>query len=150
MSLRSLGRAAFAAGMVFFLATPSVAQAPFDDPVLERMRKDIFFLASSECEGRGVETKGIEKAADYVAETFKQAGLKPAMKNGSFFQPFQILDSIKLASPTKVVLTGPKGVTKELELRSDYSPMGFSPTSKASGGLVFVGYGITAPATQVR
>ena len=47
------------------------------------MRKDIFFLASPECEGRGIETKGIEKAADYVASDFKAAGLKPAMKDGT-------------------------------------------------------------------
>ena len=42
------------------LAGPSPAQKPFDDPVLERMRKDVFFLAGPECEGRGVDTKGIE------------------------------------------------------------------------------------------
>jgi Zn-dependent M28 family amino/carboxypeptidase len=34
---------------------------------------------------------------------------------------------------------------KELETTTDYNPMGFSPTSKAFGPLVFVGYGVTAP-----
>lgn len=145
MLLRRISRAALALCLLCSIASYCQAQKPFDDPMLERMRKDIFFLASPECEGRGVETKGIEKAADYIAENFKEAGLKPAMKNGSYFQPFTVLDSIELDKPTKATLTGPNGVVKELNLRTDYNPMGFSRTSKMSGDLVFVGYGITAP-----
>ena len=109
------------------------------------MQKDIFFLASPECEGRGIETKGIEKAADYVADTFKKAGLKPAMKDGSYFQPFTIVMSAKLGKPNAFTLTGPDDAKKEPKLGAEYSPMGFSPTSKMAGDLIFVGYGITAP-----
>ena len=90
MLLRRLIPAAVLAGVLFALTQPAAAQKPFDDPVLERMRKDVFFLASPECEGRGIDTKGIEKAADYVADAFKAAGLKPAMKDGSYFQPFTV------------------------------------------------------------
>lgn len=137
--------AAAAAGLMIVLAAPAPAQKPFDDPVLERMRKDVFFLASPECEGRGIDTKGIEKAADYIADTFKQAGLRPAMKDGSFFQPFTVTTAAKLGQPVSAVLRGPGGVNRELKLGGEFNPMGYSPTSKASGGLVFVGYGITAP-----
>ncbi|MBA4187688.1 MAG: aminopeptidase [Planctomycetaceae bacterium] len=137
---------AILAGLILVVAAQSApAQKPYDDPVLERMRKDIFFLAGPECEGRGVETKGIEKAADYVVDAFKQAGLKPAMKDGSYFQPFTITAGVKLDKPTTLSLSGPGDVTKELKLGTDYNPMGFCPTSKANAGLVFVGYGITAP-----
>jgi hypothetical protein len=146
MLFRHIFRAACVAGLISLLASPTPAQKPFDDPVLEQMRKDIFFLASPECEGRGVETKGIELAADYIADTFKKAGLKPAMKDGTYFQPFTVSDSVKLVeNSTKATLSGPEGAVKELKARTEYNPMGFSPTSKASGGLVFVGYGITAP-----
>jgi len=129
---------------ILSLTNPAAAQQPFDDPALERLRKDIFFLASPECEGRGIETKGIEKAADYVADTFKAAGLKPGMKNGSYFQPFTVTMSSKLGKGTKFTLTGPD--TKiEPKLGAEYSPMGYSPTSKATGELVFAGFGISAP-----
>jgi hypothetical protein len=144
MSLHRPFAAAVTAGLLFVLASPAPAQKPFDDPVLERMRKDIFFLASPECEGRGVDTKGIEKAADYIVTEFKEAGLKPAMKNGSYFQPFTITAGVKLGQPTQLILSGPKDVTKDLKLGTDYNPMGYSPTSKMNAGLVFVGYGITA------
>src|SRR5687768_2739454 len=40
--------------------------------VLERMRKDIHYLASDACEGRGITTKGIHLAADYIAKEFKK------------------------------------------------------------------------------
>ena len=70
MVLRRLFPAVSLAGLFLALATPAPAQKPFDDPALERMRKDIFFLASPECEGRGIDTKGIERAADYIAASF--------------------------------------------------------------------------------
>src|SRR5262245_3414189 len=133
------------AGLLVAFAAPAPAQKPFDDPVLERMRKDIFFLASPECEGRGIDTKGIEKAADYIADAFKAAGLKPAMKDGSYFQPFTVTTGAKLGMPTKATLAGPGGKERELTLGTDYNPMGYSPNSKVAGSLVFVGYGITAP-----
>ncbi len=44
------------------------------------------FLASDELKGRAVFTPGIEKAAEFIAEEFKKAGLKPV--NGSYFQEF--------------------------------------------------------------
>src|SRR4051794_13661589 len=53
-------------GLVF-LTMLSLAQSA-EDPSVERMKKDLYFLASEECEGRGVETEGINKAANYIAD----------------------------------------------------------------------------------
>ncbi|MBY0455861.1 MAG: M28 family peptidase, partial [Gemmataceae bacterium] len=131
------------------LAVPAPAQnpaaQPTDDPVIARMKKDIFFLASEECEGRGVDTKGIDKAADHIAGVFKAAGLKPGMKDGSYFQPFPVTMSAKLGKPVSLTLSGPADAKKELKLGAEFNPMGFSPTASAKGVLVFAGYGITAP-----
>jgi Zn-dependent M28 family amino/carboxypeptidase len=134
--------AALAAALA--LAGSAAAQKPYDDPVLERIRKDIFFLASPECEGRGIETKGIDRAADHVAETFKAAGLKPAMKDGTYFQPFVVSMSPKVVKPTALALAG-GDTKKELKLNTDFTVMGYSAAGKANAGLVFAGYGITAP-----
>jgi hypothetical protein len=142
-TLRPLAGAIALAAIALF-AAPSAAQKPYDDPVLERMRKDIFYLASPELEGRGIETKGIEKAADYVANHFKEAGLKPAMPDGSYFQPFTVTMSSQLGKPTSFTVIKPNG-TRALYAMPRWSPMGFSGTSKAAGGLVFAGYGISAP-----
>ena len=49
-----------------------------------RLKKDITYLASDECEGRGPTTKGLDRAADYIANEFKKAGLKPGGVDGTY------------------------------------------------------------------
>src|ERR1700730_12798215 len=77
-------------------------------PVEARLRRDISFLASDACEGRGVTTRGINLAADYVAHEFKQAGLLPAGPGGSYFQPFTMRGAT-LETPNHLSLRGPPG-----------------------------------------
>ena len=74
-------------GLTVLAAATSYAQ---DDVIQQRMKKDIFYLASPECEGRDVGTKGIDKAAEYIVNQITQAGLKPAGKDGTWFQPFTV------------------------------------------------------------
>ena len=134
---------AFTLLALLLAAGPAAAQAP-TDPILERMRKDVFFLAGPECEGRGVETAGLNKAAAHIADTFKAAGVKPAFKDGSYFQPFTILTGAKLGTPNTLAFVGPKDAKTELAPADDFSVLGFSRTSKANAAIVFAGYGITA------
>ena len=58
-----------------FLAFIPALQA--DSATLDRMKKDLGYLAGDECEGRGLRTEGINKAAAYIVNEFKSAGLKP-------------------------------------------------------------------------
>ncbi|HEV3236316.1 MAG TPA: M28 family peptidase, partial [Gemmataceae bacterium] len=109
-----------------------------------RLRKDITFLASDECEGRGVTTKGINLAADYIANEFKVAGLKPAGDEGSYFQPFTIRGYATLGSPNTLQLRGPLGQEMDLRLGVDFQVAGLSGAAKVSAPLVFIGYGATA------
>ena len=46
----------------------------------------IKFLASDELAGRDTPSPGLDKASDFVAARFKQAGLNPLGTDGSFFQ----------------------------------------------------------------
>jgi hypothetical protein len=109
-----------------------------------RMRQDITFLASDECEGRGPATKGLDLAADYIANEFKKAGLKPAGKDGSYFQPFTMRGA-KLEGPPSLVLHGPKGVAITLKPGSHYNALGLSHAGNLTAApLVFAGYGITS------
>ena len=111
-----------------------------------RMRKDIFYLASDECEGRGVTTKGINLAADYIAAEFKKAGLKPAGADGSYFQPFTIFGTSERSSPNTLVLTGPLGQQITFKAGEHFEPLAFSQSAKLHGApVVFAGYGVAAP-----
>jgi hypothetical protein len=107
-----------------------------------RMRRDITLLASDECEGRGVTTKGINKAADYIAEQFQKAGLKPGGKDGSYFQPFT-MPGATLAGPGMLNLTGPQEEEIELKPGVQFKPFGMAHPGDVKGPIVFVGYGIT-------
>jgi acetylornithine deacetylase/succinyl-diaminopimelate desuccinylase-like protein len=137
--------ALFALSAILASSDPARAQKPFDDPVLDRMQRDVFFLASPDCEGRGIETKGIERAANYIVESFRTSGLKPGMKDGTYFQPFSVTMSSSLGKPTTFALAGPNEMKIEPKLGVEYTPMGFSPTGRATGELVFAGFGISAP-----
>ncbi|MFN4258869.1 MAG: M20/M25/M40 family metallo-hydrolase [Gemmataceae bacterium] len=111
----------------------------------ERMRQDVTYLASAELEGRGPGTKGIDLAADYIAQEFQKAGLKPMVgQNPSYFQPFQVSGTAKLGSPNRLRLTGPQGQEIVLKLDQDFRPLGLSGSGKVSAPVVFAGYGVKA------
>ncbi len=126
-------------------ATYPLLQAQDANPIEARMRKDITYLASDECEGRGVGTKGLELAAEYVAKQFAASGLKPGGVNGGWFQPFPFVSSSELDGASTLSLKGPAGQTIELKQGADYQLFGLSGGGKVSAPLVFVGYGATAP-----
>lgn len=110
-----------------------------------RITSDVTYLASDALEGRGVETAGNEKAADYVRAGFEAAGLKPGMPDGSWFQPFTISLGEDLI-PEKTRLTLAAGdVKQELKLDVTFQPLYLGGAGEANAPIVFAGYGISAP-----
>src|SRR5687768_6034656 len=83
----SLGLAVTACNSRSAERAPRVA-APTTAPSAQ---ESVGYLASDALEGRGVGTKGIDAAADYIANRFKQAGLRPAPGLGGYFQVFPIM-----------------------------------------------------------
>jgi len=132
------------AALVGLVLLVGIGTGAGEDPVEARMKKDITFLASPECEGRGVETKGINLAADYIAAEFKKAGLQPAGQDGSYFQPFTMSGTSRLEGTNTLTLHGPQGQEIDLGLHKQFRPLGLSGAGKADAGIVFAGYGTTA------
>src|SRR5215468_9474687 len=131
---------------VFILLVFASATHPAETTSLsiERMKKDLSFLASDVCEGRGPETVGINKAADYIVSAFKEIGLRPPLPDGSYFQNFTIPGTARLGSPNRLVLAGPLRQQIELTPGKQFAVCGLSVSGKASAAVVFAGYGITA------
>ncbi len=127
---------------LILFVTPVFAQ---DDGTLGRLKKDIFYLAGPECEGRGVETKGLDKAADYIAASLKASGVQPAGKDGSYFQPFAMTAFPEVIGKTSLAFTGPDEKTLTLKEKEDFQPTGYSSGGNLDAGIVYVGHGITAP-----
>jgi hypothetical protein len=122
------------------------ARAADNEASEARLRRDITFLASDECEGRGPGTKGINKAAEYIADQFKKAGLKPGGVKGTYFQPFTVpAGRSVLKGEGKLVLRGPQGQRIELNPGKDFVVTGGSGNGNITAPLVFAGYGAVAP-----
>lgn len=102
---------------------------------------DLFFLASKECEGRGPLTGGLDRAAEYIAESFKKAGLKPVGNNKTYFQPFRI-SGARLDAPVKLEVKNSAGVAL-IEAGKQVEALGLSAAGKAEGKLLFAGFGMT-------
>ena len=106
------------------------------------LQKHVKYLASDELEGRRVGSKGANAAADYIANEMKSYGLKPIGDKGTYFQNFDFVAGIKLANANTLGLMI-SGKTTTLVPDKDYRPLGFSSSDSFSGGIVFVGYGIS-------
>ena len=89
---------------------------------IERLKKDLTYLTSDECEGRGAQTKGIHKAADYIAAEFQRLGLKPGGLNNTYFQPFTMkAGRAKMSGVNSITLRGPLGQEVQLKLGGLYA-----------------------------
>lgn len=102
------------------------------------------YLASDELQGRNVGSPGFDKAADYVADHFKQAGLTPPA-TASYFQPVEFAETSLDASRSSISLScgadaRPIPVPSEVQL-------GYSANSSDSieARVVFAGYGLIIP-----
>jgi Peptidase family M28/PDZ domain/PA domain len=135
----------FVSALLIAVSVPGfvAAQAAPAIDRLEAVMADLKYLSSEECEGRGLRTKGLEKAADYIATAFKNAGLKPAFPENSYFQPFVTRESF-LEEGTQVASfqVGPKIIAGEF--RTSFTVCGLSGKGAVTADLVFAGYGISA------
>lgn len=110
-----------------------------------RYLEHIKYLASPEMKGRATGSPELEKAAQYIAARFKEDGLATVPGANGYLQPFQVTTSAKLGRNNKFDVAGPNGETQTLVSGKDFTPLNFSSSGSASGGVVFAGYGITAP-----
>ncbi len=110
------------------------ATAFADDAKLTKsIETDIRTLAAPNMEGRGLGTKGIGLAANYIEQRMRALGLQPAFGK-SYRQPFPVKTGVSLGSGNKLEGVGD----------GDWTPLGFSSAGAFAGPLVFAGYGIDA------
>jgi hypothetical protein len=140
-------RAAFLVAFALTLVTQVGHSQEGKDPIHARMKKDLFFLASDECEGRGVGTIGLDLAAYYIAAQFKKAGLQPGGLDKTYFQPFPFATGSALDGDSTLIITGPKDEKFELKQGQDFQVVGTSAPGKVNAPLVFAGYGVTSNKT---
>jgi len=112
------------------------------------VRGSIYYLASDDLEGRGVGTKGLDQAADFIADNFRKLGLKPPPGQDGYFQPFPLTTAVHPGAATALRLLPPADSGKSdasgaLVTDTDYTPLSFSAEKEFDGQVVFVGYAVS-------
>src|SRR5918993_3827287 len=108
-----------AAASVVLLGAGVFLQA---DIASDRLLGHIKFLASDDMKGRGNGTEELERAADYIARQFKDAGLQPAGKDGTWFQPFELVAGLTVGRQNQLTIEH-RGTRVRLALGSSYYPL---------------------------
>ena len=128
-------RILFAVGFLCVALWQTATADALEDQLLNHVK----YLADDAQEGRGIGTKGLDQAADYIADQMKKIGLKPAFGE-SYLQPFDMGWGVQLGPNNSVSLGEMK-----LDTASGIMPLGFSSPGSVKGPVVFAGYGIIAP-----
>ena len=111
----------------------------------DQIKADITYLADDKLLGRKPGTPGYKMAVDYVVEELKKNGVQPAGENGTWLQNI-LLRSSRLEPGFSASLYSNAG-SEDLAAENGISltPNPAATSASVDAGLVFVGYGITAP-----
>lgn len=100
-------------------------------------------LSADDMQGRGTMQPGGDKAANWIADRFKQLGLKPLGDKDSYLQKVEFKETVATSETSFSV------GEEKLNFGTDY---GFLPMNNGnkdvSGEMVFVAYGIQAPSIK--
>ena len=117
-----------------------------------RFLEHVRFLSSDDLAGRANGSVGLERAAEYIAQALKDAGLDAGGQDG-YFQPFDVGVGLRIEQGNNLTIDGAEG-RYPLVLGQDYFPLSITslpnvPDTQTSSlddlPLIFAGYGISAP-----
>ena len=109
-------------------------------------------LASPQFAGRLTGSEGYTAAARWAASRFKEWGLRPISRENGYLQPYPspyvLVDKAEMSFliPEKQEGASEPAIKEvRLELEKDFLPLLFSDSGTRTAGLVFAGWGISAP-----
>ncbi len=126
-------------------STHQVAEQPqvtSSESTLDRFTRDVTFMADDALEGRDTYSRGAEITAQYMIDDFKKYGVKSAVPDGSYRQPFQVDMGVTLNQSTALLNFWSDQKSVPMTVDVDYKPQMVGGSGNVSGDLVFVGYGI--------
>jgi len=129
-------------------AVAAATLAPQNDSIRQDdLRADLFFLAGDSLRGRLTDTEENGAAADFIRSRFERMGLKPAAPNNSYFQGYNLMTAT-LGDGNALDIIVADGASRHLRSGQDFYPQRISASGRATGDVVFAGFGITAPRLQ--
>ena len=128
---------------------PLAAQGPAPGRATIRaadLRRDVADLASDARRGRLTGTPENHATAELIRSRFERLGLTPPA-DGGFLQPFDLIQpALGPVGANSLTVHAPGEPADPVRLGRDYYPERFSAPAAARGSVVFVGFGVSAPA----
>ena len=109
------------------------------------IKDHIDFLADETLEGRLVGSRGARIASQHIAKHFETVGLEPPIEDETYFQIFPVSARELGEKNSLKIFWGHRREGETCVLGTDFAPLIISGSGRASGKVVFAGYGITAP-----
>lgn len=110
----------------------------------ERIVQDLNYLASDELEGRGAGTDGIQAAAEYIRQSFLDAGFQIPAEDDDGFLEVDVPLQAALGSENRLTAEV-NDHTREFEIGEEVVTCSFGSSGAFSADVVFCGYAISAP-----
>ncbi len=109
------------------------------------LRKEVEWLADEKRDGRMTGTAGAQETAKWLANYFRDAGLKSFAEN--YALPFQFNAGERvLPDKTALEISVADGKSPAAaRLDTDFRPLAFSENGESRGDVVFAGYGLVVP-----
>jgi Tol biopolymer transport system component len=122
-------------------APASPAETAKPEITLDDLRDQVRHLAGEKFAGRATGSDGAREAANFIADYFQRAGLKPLPGRTDYFQEFEFSAGERVLADQSFFKLGDAAG----KLDTDYRPLPFSSNERVEGELVFAGYGLSAP-----
>ncbi len=118
---------------------PATAEA-----IEARLKSDVTYLSSDELEGRGIRTRGLDLAAEFIAAEFAKAGVDTSSYGGKPFHEFRLYSANPTGSVQSLSLQRSGQGVEQFNSGEDFSSLMISPSANINAPVIFAGYGITA------
>jgi hypothetical protein len=135
-----------AASALLASAMPGLVQA--QDFSAQRLSDQIRTISADDFQGRYPGTEGEKKTLDWLQAQYEAMGFEPGGPNGQWLQVIDLKRYTPVADSAKASWTDAAGQVHVLTPGTDITLRAVSNDGKAAiadAGLVFAGYGITAP-----
>lgn len=139
--------------LIAFIITSCIAQFLFSQiPIPEKgiaaisaeeMLSHVAYLASDDMKGRDTPSPELDKCANFIADYFRDLGLKYVANNKDNYQHFSLLKT-RLGGEQKFLLIN-NGVETAYQIKDDFVPLHLAANRTVTAPVVFAGYGISAP-----
>jgi len=109
------------------------------------LRAHVAMLASDALAGRGLGHSGNQQAETYIAHALRDAKVPPALPD--YLQRVRVYEP-RLGDKSSLTITDEGRSLADLRVGHDFLPLPESSDQTATGTLLFVGHGISAPALE--